>query len=74
MAEGGWRGAEPDGWQLTAGAGGGGGRAVGTCRLFDMVAAIWESLMGWGSAQSYRQGGIRRLRDRVHLQSDETPS
>ena len=63
-------GAEPDEWRLTAGAGGGGRRPVGTGRLFVMVTATWESLLGCGSAQPYRQGGIRRLRDRVHVQSD----
>ena len=56
MAEGGWRGAEPGGGRLTAGAGVGGGRAVGTARLLDIVAAVWEAVMGWGwgSAQSYQ--------------------
>ena len=63
-------GAEPDEWRLTAGVGGGGRRPVGTGRLFVMVTAIWESLLGCGSAQPYRQGAIRRLRDKVHVQSD----
>ena len=63
-------GAEPDEWRLTAGAGGGGRRPVGTGRLFVMVTATLESLLGCGSAQPYRQGAIRRLRDKVHVQSD----
>ena len=66
MAEGGWRGAEPGGGRLTAGGGVGGGRAVGTARLLDIVAAVWESVMGWGSAQYYKHGGIRRLRHKLH--------
>ena len=68
MAEGGWRGAEPGGGRLTAGAGVGGGRAVGTARLLDIVAAVWESVMGWGSAQSYRHGWFRRPCHRIHGQ------
>ena len=72
MAEGGWRGAEPGRGRLTAGGGVGGGRAVGTARLLDIVAAVWESGMGWGSAQTYRHGGIRRRYHEIHLRSYRT--
>ena len=68
MAEGCRRGAEPGGGRLTAGGGVGGGRAVGTARLLDIVAAVWQSVMGWGSAQFSRHGGIRRPCHRIHGQ------
>ena len=29
--------------------------------------------MGWGSAQSYRQGCIRRQRDKIHDRGDDKP-
>ena len=63
-------GAELDEWRLTAGPGGGGRRPVGTGQLFVMVTATWESLLRCGSAQPYKQEAIRRLSDRVHVQSD----
>ena len=49
----------------------GGGRVVGTARLLDIVAAVWESVMVWGSAQSYRHGGIRRPCPSIHEQCYE---
>ena len=47
LAESCWRGAEPSAEQLNAGCGVGGGRVVGTPRLLDTVAAVWESMMVW---------------------------
>ena len=47
LAESCWRGAEPSAEQLNAGCGVGGGRVVGTARLLDTVAAVWESMMVW---------------------------
>ena len=47
LAESCWRGAETSAEQLNAGSGVGGGRVVGTPRLLDTVAAVWESMMVW---------------------------